>query len=27
VERDLADAYARWEALELRKNPDAGVPG
>ena len=25
VERDLADAYARWEALELRKSPDSSV--
>ncbi len=25
AERDLADAYTRWEALELRKDPDAGV--
>ena len=25
AERDLADAYARWEALELRKGPDPGV--
>jgi ATP-binding cassette subfamily F protein uup len=25
VERDLAEAYARWEALELRKSPDSSV--